>query len=118
MAFLASAKLVALAHFSFVAFVFLGALLFTSYPWLAWVHGACILYAILISIVGWSCPLTLLEQWLLSLAGAAPYSGEFLPHYVWSRFGLTGNELPVVASLVLAILGANAFQYWALFRTK
>jgi hypothetical protein len=116
-AFIVSAKLVVLAHFGFVAFVFLGALLFSVYPWLPWVHGACILYAILISIVGWSCPLTLLEQWLLTQAGAPVYSGEFLPHYVWSHFGLTGSETPAVAALIVAVLGANAFQYWALFRS-
>jgi len=115
-AFILSAKVVALAHFSFLAFVFLGALLFTAHPWLVWIHGPCLLYAIIITIIGWSCPLTHLEQWLLAHAGAPVYSGEFLPHYVWSRFGLTGSELPVAAGLVVALIGANVLQYWRLFR--
>ena len=116
MVYLASAKLVVVAHFGFLAFVFLGALLFASHRWVVWVHGPCLAYAILTTIIGWSCPLTHLEQWLLERAGVPVYSGEFLPHYVWSRLGLTGSELPVAASLVVALLAANSLQYWSLFR--
>ena len=116
MLYLASAKLVVVAHFGFVAFVFLGALLFTSHRWIVWIHGPCLAYAILITIAGWSCPLTHLEQWLLGRAGAPVYSGEFLPHYVWSHFGLTGSELSVGASMVVAVLAANVMQYWSLIR--
>jgi hypothetical protein len=118
MAYLASAKLVVGAHFGFLAFVFLGALLFASHRWVVWVHAPCLAYAILITIVGWSCPLTNLEQWLLSRAGAHVYAGEFLPHYVWSRFGLTGSELPIAASLVIGLLAANALPYWSLLRAE
>ena len=116
MAFILSAKLVVLAHFGFLAFVFLGALLFASHRWLVWVHGPCLLYAIVTTIIGWSCPLTLLEQWLLARAGAPVYSGEFLPHYVWSRLGLTGIEVPVAAGLIVALVGANFLPYRSLFR--
>jgi len=113
-AYLASAKLVAGAHFGFLAFVFLGALLFESHRWVVWVHGPCLAYAILITIFGWSCPLTQLEQWLLGRAGVPVYSGEFLPHYIWSRFGFTGSELPVAAGLIVALLAANVLQYRSL----
>ena len=114
MAYLASAKLVAGAHFGFLAFVFFGALLFESHRWVVWVHGPCLVYAILITIFGWSCPLTQLEQWLLGRAGVSVYSGEFLPHYIWSRFGLTGRELPVAAGIIVALLAANVLQYRSL----
>jgi hypothetical protein len=115
-AYLASAKLVVGAHFSFVAFIFFGAFLFGSHRWLVWFHGPCLAYAILITIVGWSCPLTHLEQWLLARAGVPVYSGEFLPHYVWSRFGLTGIEVPVATGLIVALLAANVVPYRSLFR--
>jgi hypothetical protein len=116
LAYLLAAKLVAAAHFGFVAFLFFGAQLFASYRGLVWVHVACLTYGVLITVVDWSCPLTLLEQWLLDRGGAPVYSGEFLPHYVWARFGLTGSELPVAGGLILALLAANAVPYWSLFR--
>jgi len=118
MVYLASAKLVVIAHWGFLAFVFLGARLFVSHRWIVWVHGPCLAYAILITIIGWSCPLTYLEQWLLGRADVSVYSGEFLSHYVWSHFGLTGSELPVAAGLIVAILAANGLPYRSLFRAE
>jgi len=114
MAYLAGAKLVALVHFGFVVFLFLGGLLLYSHRWLARLHGPCLVYAVLITVVGWSCPLTHLERWLLGRAGVLVYSGEFLPHYVWSRFGLTGSEFSVAAGLIAALLSANFVQYRSL----
>ena len=118
MAYLAGARLVAGAHFSFVAFLFFGALLFGSHRWVVFVHAPCLVYAILITIVGWPCPLTVLEQWLLGRAGAPVYPGEFLPYYVWSRFGLTGSELPVAAGLIFALLIVNLLPYRALLESE
>ena len=117
-AYLASSKLVVLAHFGFLAFVFFGALFFASRRWVVWLHAPSLAYAIVITIVGWTCPLTHVEQWLLRRAGEPAYSGEFLEHYLWSRFSLTGTEAPVAAGLIVALLGANVLQYWALFRSK
>jgi len=108
---LVGARLVVGAHFGFVAFLFFGTLLFERHRWAVFVHAPCLAYAILITVVGWPCPLTHLEQWLLGRAGAPVYSGEFLPHYVWSRFGLTGSELPVAAGLIVALLAANLLPY-------
>ena len=114
MTFTVAAKVVVLAHFAFVAFLFFGGLLFSVRPWIALIHGSCIFYAITISIFDWACPLTLLEKSLLSRGGSSVYSGEFLPHYVWSRFGLAESETVVVAGLMVLMLGVNAPRYRAL----
>lgn len=111
MTFLVAAKLVVVAHIGFVAFIFLGARFFEAHRGLVVVHGSCVLYSILITVIDWPCPLTILEQWLLAQAGAPVYPGEFLPHYVWSHFGLTGTEIPVAAGLLLAILAVNFRPY-------
>ena len=118
MTYLAGAKLVVFAHFAFLAFVFLGALLFATHRWVVWLHAPCLVYAVAITVIGSSCPLTHLERWLLRRAGVPAYSGEFLSHYVWSRFGLTGSELPVAAGIIVAAVGANALQYWTLFHSR
>lgn len=117
MAFLLLAKAVVAAHFGFVAFVYLGGYLFAKNPRLVWVHGACIAYAILVTVVAWPCPLTVLEQWLLAQGGAPVYAGEFLPYYLWSRFGLTGSEVPVAIGMIVSVLAANVRPYWLLFQT-
>lgn len=116
MAYLVLAKLVVALHLGFVVFIFLGGHIAVSHRWVVWLHVPAVAYAILITIVGWSCPLTILEQRLLERAGAPVYPGEFLPHYVWSRFGLTGSELVVAAGLIVALLVASARPYWLIFR--
>jgi len=109
--FVVLAKLVVVSHFGFVAFVFLGGLLFSKLPRLIYAHAACLLYAMVITVVGWPCPLTILEQWLLSAGGAPVYSGEFLPYYVWSHVGLRGDEVALGTAMVVALVAANIFPY-------
>jgi hypothetical protein len=76
------ADLVMLAHFGFTAFVTVGALLLLWRPWIAWIHLPAMLYGATIEFVGWTCPLTPLEQQLRRLGGEAGYSGGFLDHYL------------------------------------
>ncbi len=49
---------------------------------LRWLHFASLIYGMGIEVAPWPCPLTLLEQWLESKAGMAPYRGPFLAHYL------------------------------------
>ena len=116
MAYLVLAKLVVALHIGFIVFIFAGAYVAVPYRWVIWLHVPAIAYSILITIVGWPCPLTLLEQRLLERAGAPVYSGEFLPHYLWSRFGLTGSEVLVAASLIVVLVAISARPYWLIFR--
>jgi hypothetical protein len=75
---LASAVLV--LHVLFILWVIFGALLARSRPVLRWLHIACLVWGIVTEITWWSCPLTLLENWLQSRAGVTPYEGGFLLH--------------------------------------
>ena len=118
MAYLLLAKLAVALHAGFVVFVFAGGTLVGSRRYVAWAHLPCVLWAVLITIFGWPCPLTLLEQWSLTQAGAPVYSGEFLPYYVWSPFGLSGAETPLAAGLILALVGTNFRPYRALLHSK
>lgn len=112
-----AAKLVMLSHFAFVAFVFLGPGWLDSRRTLLSLHAPCLVYAALATVIAWPCPLTVLEQWLLARGGAPVYSGEFLPHYVWSRFGLAGTEVQVAAGTLVALAAASAPRYWVLLRS-
>jgi hypothetical protein len=69
-------------HLGFVVFVVLGGLLVLRWPKLVWVHLPVAAYGVLIEWIGWTCPLTPLENWLRRQAGGAGYSGGFVEHYI------------------------------------
>ena len=86
-------------HLLFILWVIFGALVARSRPLLRWVHIACLIWGILIEILPWPCPLTLLENWLESRAGVEPYRGGFLLHY------LDALVYPNISSAVLTVAG-------------
>lgn len=76
------ADIILLLHFAFVLFVCLGGLLALARPWWAALHLPCVLYGAGVELIGWTCPLTPLEQRFRAEAGQAGYSGGFIEHYV------------------------------------
>ena len=108
------ASLAVALHVGFVVFVIFGGLALYRWSWLVWLHAPAVVYAILIQTIGWPCPLTDLEKWFRSLAGQQPYAGEFLPHYLWSPFGLTGTEPMIAVGLIALLLAINLRPYLAL----
>src|SRR5437870_10569366 len=70
------------AHFAYIGFVGVGALLVWRWPWLAWLHLPALLWAVMIIAVGLPCPLTGLERYARQLAGEPRYSGGFVDHYI------------------------------------
>jgi hypothetical protein len=77
---LASSVLV--LHLVFILWVVLGAFFTNSRVVLRWLHVASLVWALLVEILPWSCPLTVLENWLEQRAGVQPYQGGFLLHYL------------------------------------
>lgn len=76
------ADAVVVVHALFVAFVVAGGLLALRWRRAALVHLPCAVYGALIVLVGWTCPLTPLENRLRRLAGEAGYEGGFVEHYL------------------------------------
>jgi hypothetical protein len=77
------ADLVLLLHFAFIAFVIFGGLLALKNVKWAWLHVPAAAWAGLVEFAGWICPLTPLENWLSFRAGAQPYQGSFIAHYLF-----------------------------------
>jgi hypothetical protein len=76
------ADLVVLVHFAFVAFAVLGGLLVLRWQWLVWLHVPAAIWAAGIEFGGWICPLTWLEDWLVTMAGGLPAEATFVERYI------------------------------------
>ncbi|MFZ0758593.1 MAG: DUF2784 domain-containing protein [Candidatus Sulfotelmatobacter sp.] len=86
-------------HLLFILWVVFGAFMSRSRPLLRWLHIPCLIWGILIELVPWPCPLTLLENWLESRAGVDPYRGGFLLHY------LDALVYPNIPAVLLTVAG-------------
>ena len=111
----AFAVCVLIVHALFILWVILGALVARSRPILRWLHILSLFWGILIELIPWSCPLTLLENWLEGRAGIEPYRGGFLLHYmdklVYPDISVT--FLMIVGALVCAFnLILYARRFW------
>jgi len=108
-----AADAILVIHFVFVAFVVAGGALVLRWPKLAWVHLPAVVWAALVELNGWICPLTPLEVSLRKSAGEAGYAGDFIEHYVVALLypeGLTRAMQMAFGGLVLLM---NAAVYVA-----
>ena len=106
------ADLVLLAHLAFVVFVALGGFLVWRWRRLAWIHAPVALWGMAISYVGFTCPLTPLENWLRRLGGRAGYQGGFIEHYVTGALYPAGLTREAQLALGTAVLALNLVVYW------
>jgi hypothetical protein len=106
-------------HLAFILFVVLGGILVIFRPKVLWLHIPCVIWAMIIELAGFICPLTPLENYLRVQARQTPYSGDFVIHYIEPVIypaGLT-RELQIVLGLVVVMV--NAFVYsWLFLRKK
>ena len=102
--FLADAVLA--VHLAFIAFVLGGGLLALWRPRLAWLHLPAVVWGALIEFMGWTCPLTPLENYFLKLAGDISYQGDFIARYLWPIIypaGLTPMIQNILGAIVIAL---------------
>lgn len=105
-------------HLAFIAFVLFGGVPVGRWPRLAWLHVPAALWAVLLELNGWYCPLTPWEQQLRAAAGDAGYSGGFIAHYLLPLIypgGLTPGVQRVLAGVVILV---NAVVYGRLLRRR
>jgi hypothetical protein len=97
-------------HLVWIAWLIFGWLVSRNRPVLRWLHFGSLIYGIVIEISPWPCPLTLLEQWLESRAGMAPYRGPFLVHYLDA---LVYPNVPetVLVPIAVAVCAVNLYLH-------
>lgn len=104
---------VLIVHAAFVLVVALGGLLLLRWPRLAWLQLPAVIWAVLLEINGWVCPLTPLEVTLRQMAGDAGYAGGFVDHYVASLLYPRALTREVQTTLGVVIVLVNAVIYAA-----
>jgi hypothetical protein len=110
--FLVLADGVVVLHLAFVAFVVLGGVLVLRWPRLAWAHIPAAVWGAVVEFTGWICPLTPLEDALRTRVGQAPYSGDFVAHYLIPL--LYPSDLTRTVQIILgtSVVLLNALVYW------
>jgi hypothetical protein len=116
MLYLFLSDLIVVAHFGFVLFAVLGGLLVLKWKGMAWLHVPALLWAALLELGGWMCPLTPLENWLREKGGGLVYRTGFIEHYILPLLYpaiLTRNLQIFLGLLVLGInLGIYGWILW------
>ena len=113
------ADLLVLIHLAFVIFVVTGALLsLFSHRWM-YVHIPAVIWAALVELAGWVCPLTPMENHFRRLGGEAGYAGGFIEEHLLAGLypaGLTRSD-QVFLGVVAVILNAAAY-FWVWRRRR
>lgn len=76
------ADCVLVLHCGFILLAVAGGFAVLRWPWFAWIHIPVFVWAALVNLMGWICPLTPLENSFRLAAGESGYSGGFIEHYV------------------------------------
>lgn len=105
------ADMVLLLHVAFILFALLGGLIVLWKRWTVWIHLPALLWASVVNLAGWTCPLTPLENMLRALAGQAGYEGGFVEHYVVPLVypDVMPRDLEMASGL--AVLACNVLTY-------
>jgi hypothetical protein len=106
--YLIGADIVVFIHFLWIVFLITGAFWGRRHKWIKRLHITGLLFAFVIQIFGWYCPLTHLEFWLRRMHDPSQsYTGSFIIHYA-EKF--IYPDIPpgtiLVMTIVLALISA------------
>jgi hypothetical protein len=110
------ASVVAIIHFGFIVFVIGGGLLLLRWPKLMWIHLPAAIWGFVIEMMGWYCPLTGIENWLLYRAGREGYSGGFVSHYIFALIYPAGLTRTLEIAIGVFVLIVNVSLYVRVFK--
>ena len=116
MCYLLAADAIALLHMAFVLFVGIGVVAVWRWWRLVWLHVPAVVWGITVELSGGVCPLTPLEQWLLTQGGQTGYQSAFLTHYLSPLLYPTGLTVDGQLFLASFAVGVNLYGYYLNWR--
>lgn len=102
-------------HLAWILWVILGALWTRGRPWLTAFHVGSLVWGIVVEMGPWPCPLTMAEQLFQVRAGAVPYRGSFLLHWL-DRIVYPNLPASLLAICGVAVCVANLLVYFLRYR--
>ncbi|MCG8433885.1 MAG: DUF2784 domain-containing protein [Gammaproteobacteria bacterium] len=99
------ADLTLVLHLAFILFALFGGFLVLYKNWVAWLHVPALIWASIINLTPWFCPLTPLENWFRVLAGEKGYEGGFIEHYIMPIVypGFVPKSIVFIASMAVIL---------------
>ena len=113
-----AADIVLVVHGLFIAFVIFGGLLVVWRHRLAWLHLPALAWGALVVSMGWTCPLTPLENHWRTMAGQTPFDGGFIQHYLWPLIYPPGLTREMQVALALCLIAGNVAVYLTVWRRR
>jgi hypothetical protein len=113
-----AADLVLVVHLLFIGFVVGGAFLAWRWPRIIWVQLPAMVYGALIEFVGFTCPLTPLQDYLLRRGGGTAYRGGFISHYLIQTIYPAGLTRGIQIGLGLFVVLIAAVGYGGYLRRR
>jgi Protein of Unknown function (DUF2784) len=100
-----------IVHLTFILFVVLGAVLAARWRWMPLLHLPAAAWAVYAELAGALCPLTVLENRLLVLAGRSGYGGSFVEHYLLPVIYSAGLTREIQQWLAVTVVVLNVLIY-------
>lgn len=111
-----AADLVLVVHLLFIAFVVGGAFLAWRWPRIMWVQLPAMVYGAVVEFVGFTCPLTPLQNYLMRRGGESGYRGGFISHYLVQVIYPPGLTRGIQIGLGLSVVVTAAAGYGGYLR--
>jgi hypothetical protein len=112
------ATLTLIVHFLFLLFVILGGLLFFIKPWILYFHIPAFFYGVYVELTQSVCPLTYLENYLLTKANLATYTTTFIQNYLYAIIYPINLTKETQISLAIALIIINGIIYGFIIKRK
>ena len=112
------ATLALIIHFLFIIFVICGGLLFFIKPWTLYFHIPAFIYGVYVELTQSICPLTYLENYLLTKANLASYSTSFIQNYLYAIIYPINLTKEIQINLGISLLIMNGIIYGFIIKKK
>lgn len=110
-----AADFTVLLHFVFIVFAVAGGILVFKWRWLAYLHVPAAIWAALIEMAGWICPLTPIENMLRNAGGGEVYSVSFIERYLIPVIYPSGLNREMFIAMGVFVVVVNVIVYGVLF---